>query len=372
MQISSNTYFTYDGHQSYLYGLRFAWIENSPETDMVSEKKYSQIKNNSQNYFRVAKTTHEDALEFDAEMASDRVLLDAEVRRIYSKFFDKNQYKTLCLPVNGEDIYFNCIMTNVEKVEGGHRDKYGVVGFKLKILCDAPWGWTNEKIITPKADDSQFTEDANGDYALVDGKYTTDVPASYSGSMYKYDMTAPGKFTIRNRTDSQDYIYPFMEITVPQGGDVEEGTRIPNQYSCLACPLITRCRGTAEGFPAYMTDAEAAQYALFAGTTSSANTASSQLPKKAMIINKSDDKLRGTCVFCKTSAEQTIKMEPRTGTITGHDGDSGTNTTKVNMTNKVFVRLVPGDNEFYVENVPVDENGKYKLTLKYKEARILV
>lgn len=327
LQISSNTYFTYDGHQSYLYGLRFAWIEDSPEKNLVSEKKYSQIKNNSQNYFRVAKATHDEALEFDAEIVADRVLIDAEVRRIYSKFFDKNQYKTLCLPVDGEDIYFNCIMTDIEKIEGGLVDKSGVVGFKLKILCDAPWGWVDKGTFQPEIDDE-------------------------------------GKFIIRNRTDGQDYIYPVVTIEVPAAEDASAGSRIESAYSCLACPLISQCRELSPNYPIYMEDDEIAQYAFD----------SNNVPKKVMIINTSDTELRGTCIFCKAGESQTITMDPKTGVINGTNGDSNERESKVAWTNKKFIRLLPGDNVFHTENLKLDgdDPDKRRITMSFKEARILV
>ena len=332
MQISSNTYFTYDGHQSYLYGLRFAWIEDSPEKIMVSEKKYTQVRNNSQNDFKVVKALHEDSLQFDAEIVSDRVLYDAEVRRIYSKFFDRNQYGELCLPINNEDIYFNCIFTEVEKIEGGYGDAFGVVGFKLKIICDAPWGWTDVKIVTP----------------IIQKESPSDTF---------------GKFYINNRSDSHDYIYPELEVTVPAGSDVTSATRIGNKYCCLGCPLVALCLEGNTSFPTYMTDAEIAAYSTVTGST---------VPKKAMIKNITDSPKRGTCFLCKSGYEQNIIMNPATGTIVGTTGDSPAIENKVVMTNKVFVRLVPGVNEFYVENIDCDESNILNLTLKYKEARILV
>ena len=329
MQISSNTYFTYDGHESYLYGLRFAWIENSPEKVMVSEKKYNQAKNNASNSFRVVKTTYEDALEFDAEMASDRVLLDPEVRRIYRKYFDKNQFKVLSIPLDTgygsvEPIYFNCVFTDVEKVEGGYGDRFGVVGFKVKMMCDAPWGWTDEKLITPT------------------------IPQSGDDK---------GVFYIRNRTDGQDYIYPEVNLSIPAGSSVTSNsiTRIGNKYACLGCPLVDICINGSPNYPNYMTDEEIAQIV----------TVSGGIPKKGMIINQTDDQLRGTCFLCKKDFTQTFHMDPKTGIIIGKTGSTATNENKVYMTNKSFIRLVPGDNKFYTENIS-------EITLKYREARILV
>ena len=338
MQISSNTYFTYDGHQSYLYGLRFAWIEDSPETVMVSEKKYSTIKNNSLNYFRISKSTHADPLEFDAEMVSDRVLYDAEVRRIYEKFFDSNEYKTISLPVNDEEIFFNCILTNVEKLEGGLGDKFGVVGFKLKIICDAPWGWTQEKICYPRLE-----------------KFN--------------DQTGEAHFIIRNWSEAHEYIYPEIEIELPAASENMYNTRIPNRYSCLGCSLLSRCRGESASFPAYMTDDDIAAYSI------SSDTTAAHIPDKVMLINTSDDQARGTCIFYHSSQPQTIRMSPMTGSITGTTGSDPQRVNKVEWTNKVFVRLVPGDNDFYTQNVPyeiVDGEKVSKLKMKFREARVLV
>ena len=317
MQISSDTYFTYDGHQSYLYGLRFAWIEDSPEKVMVSEKKYSHIKNNSQNYFRVANSEYDEPLEFDAMMSSDRVLYDIEVRRIYNKFFDKNQYKVLSLPVNGENIFFNCILTGVEKIEGGHKDKYGVVGFRLKIVCDAPWGWTEKKIVTPVIDSN-------------------------------------GRFIIRNRTDAQDFIYPEVIVAVPSGVSADESTRIGNDYSCLGCPVLSICKyGENGSFPSYMTQEEADAFAVANGNL-----------KRSMIINTSDDELRGTCLYCKPDEDQIIKMLPRTGIIEGVSGaglDSSKYWTQIDITRSANRTMTPhlpiGTHHVHIDKIVATQTG---------------
>lgn len=369
MQIASDSFFTYDGHQSYLYGLRFAWIEESPETNVVSEKSYSQIKDSTQNLFRVAKSGFEDALSFDTEIASDRVLFDQEVRRIYNKFFDKNEYRELMLPAkNGEHIYLNCIFTNVEKIEGGLGDRYGVVGFKAKILCDAPWGWT-EEYHTRFAE--QYTKGraySTGDVVYENGKgyvcnasitYSNSLDEQYNGSprwsvvldeLNNYAVFAPiettvdnngitrNKIRIFNRSDSQEYIYPEVLITIPAKNRmrVTEGkqTRIGNEYSCLGCPKYKEC------------------------------IHNNSIPPKAMIINTSDDKTRGTCILCEGDG-QSITMEPKIGTITGVKSGGTAVEPKLSYTNKKFIRLLPGENIFELENV-ID------IDFKFREARILV
>jgi hypothetical protein len=64
-----------------------------------------------------------------------------------------------------------------------------------------------------------------------------------------------------------------------------------------------------------------------------------------------------------------------TGGITGTKGSDPQRVNKVEWTNKVFVRLVPGDNDFYTQNVPyeiVDGEKVSKLKMKFREARVLV
>lgn len=339
LQISSNTYFTYDNYESYLHGLRFAWIEESPETNLVSEKSYARIKNASRNFFRVARTGYDEPLSFAAEIISDRVLSDAEVRRVYSKFFNKNQYCELVVSqTNGENIHFNAIMTDIEKEEGGYGNEYGVVGFRLTIVCDAPWGWTKEKIVVPE---------------------------------YELDNYGNGTFFIRNRSDSQDYLYPEVEIILDNALDTPAMTcsKIGNKHSCYGCVMFPKCiqnRNLPPSVPS-----EISEQTVFVNNT----------PVKGMIINKTDNILRGTCFLARNDYSQKIIMNPVTGIINGYNGTTVTDPNtgkeefeitgeimpKVSQTNKKFIRLVPGDNEFLVENIC---GGR--ITMRYREAKILV
>ena len=338
MYFNSNEYFTYDGHQSYLYGLRFAWIEESPETEMVSEKTYNHIKNAANNNFVVAKSEYEEPLEFKAEIISDRVLTNQEVRRIYNQFFDKNQFKELKLKTEyGENIYFNCIMTDIKKEEGGLGDRYGVIGFTVTIICDAPWGWTDEKKITFTASD-MTEKDVNS---------------------VKYK-----EITINNLSDSQDYIYPEVEIVVySKDAGRDTVTRIGSPYSCYGCAFYSKCRDSGD-LPDSL-DKDIADNTAYVDNTT--------LPKKAMIINTDDDENRGTCIIEKSNSQKII-MNPRTGSITGYDGniDNGEyrntdekQTSRVSYTNKKFIRLLPGQNTFWLENV-------FSITFRFREARVLV
>lgn len=40
----------------------------------------------------------------------------------------------------------------VEEIEGGVNGKYGAVGFKATLLCDAPWGWEDGEAVYEAAE----------------------------------------------------------------------------------------------------------------------------------------------------------------------------------------------------------------------------
>lgn len=277
---------------------------------MTSTKSHSFIKNRANNTFSISKSDYENPLAFDAEIVSDRVLTESEVREIYRDFFDKNYFKELKIETkSGDNIHFNCIITSPERTEGGIDDLYGVVGFKVKIICDAPWGWTDEIIVSPDLS-----------YEPLEGN-----------SDIKY-----AKFYIYNYSDSQDYIYPEISFTVLSANECSVATRpgvgessqgLAN--SCIACNHKEICHSSSEC-----------------------------VLKKAMIINFTDSESRGTCVVAG-DYETNISMNPSTGIIKSGDDNL------ISNTNKKFFRLLPGKNEIYVENIS-------KIEISYREARVLV
>lgn len=265
----SDKQFTYDGFPSYVYSLRFAWVERSPDTIMTSEKVHKFIKNRSDNSFCLSKSEYEDPLEFDAEIVSDRVLTETEVREIYRHFFDKNQFKELKIESDhGNNIYFNCIITAPERTEGGIDGAFGVVGFKVKIICDAPWGWTDEIVVSPVLTYESNEGNSNVKYA---------------------------KFYIYNYSDSQDYIYPTLSFSVLSNSECSKSTRIGSESSCVACNYKKQCQ---------------------AGEID-----------KAMIINNTDSQTRGTCVVAQDS-QADIKMVPAVGLIKSGEDNLISNTNK--------------------------------------------
>ena len=291
---------------------------------MSSDKTYSTIKNKANNTFSIAKTRHDSPLEFDVEIISTRVLAPFEVREVYKYLFNNNKYCKLQFDdTDDESMYLNCIFINPKRIEGGVGDGYGVVGFRAKVVCDAPWGWS---------------EDIENKYEF---KTSTDKSRSASYAMtvrYLDDEAKTAEFVIENNTDADEYIYPEVEFETVKESDISESNLLNHcsLSNCIACYYKTNC-------------------------------ARGDIPCRASIVNLSDSSARSTCVFWNEDTDgngvsMVLNMNGLNGTIRGVGAD---NVNRISNTNKTFVRLVPGENVFRVQNIK-------SITFKYKEARILV
>ena len=252
-------YFNYGLFSSRDYGLRFAWMDKSPDTALTSNLSYTYVKNKLSNRFHIAGTKYEEPLTFDVEIISDRVLRDHEVREVYRAMFNRNDYEELTFPSYDDDIIFNCIFTNVERIEGGIDGAYGVVGFSAVVTCDAPWGWSS------------------------------DITHTYS-PVY----TDSGAYiTVLNQSDTSDYVYPIVTFTIPAASECTRCTKQLTNASCLACSQRDTC-----------------------GKNGANNE--SLTPYKAMIINTSDKGVRGICILAQDK-EISVEMNPITGSIKADD-----------------------------------------------------
>ena len=305
------------------YGLIFAWIDQSPDTQITSEKTYSYAKNNSQHNVYVAKTNYEHPLEFDAEIISQRVLTEREVREVYRKFFNKNKFCKLQFINNSvSKEYLNCILTNPERIEGGTGSSFGVVGFKVRIACDAPWGWS-DNIEIKYTFKEQSNKNYNNDAICV---------------CYSNDENKEAEFSLFNGSDCHEYIYPEVVINTldEQSAEHNNSINIFDYHYCAACYHKNACK-------------------------------IGNMPHRAVIINTSDSENRNTCIFWSnetsgTGESMSIKMDARAGLIR-ENGASNIN--RISNSSKNFVRLVPGENKFKIKNIS-------EITFKFKEAKVLV
>ena len=317
----TDNYFIYDDFPSQIYGLRFVWIEKTPDVATTSDKSYTFIKNKATNSFFVSKSKHDSPLEFEAEILSDRVLYSEEVGAIYNKFFNRNKFcKLEFLGGLTSKTYINCIMTNPTRIEGGIGNGFGVIGFRVNVRCDAPWGWSDDIEISVgfKASDDEKT--------FSDGTFVTN---------YTDEKNMICEFAIFNNSDIEGYIYPevnFQTIDLESYGDAV----IENNYSrtnCAACICKELC-------------------------------SVGNKPLKASIVNLTDNPDRSFCLI--TDHEQyslaSVMSDGVTGIIRKNNSSSEN---LISKTNKKFIRLVPGENVFRAQ-------GIREITFKFKEAKILV
>lgn len=305
----SDNYFSYNGTDSGIYGLKFAWIDTEQDMNMSALKTYNYIKDNSTNSFKISHSKYESPHEFKIGLVAEKALTEFEVRKIYQEFFNHNCFKKLEFTrYNGEQIHINCVLANPERIEGSLGGKYGTVGFNITVICDAPWGWTRKICYTPKL-------------------------------IYKDIGNEMREATIEifNNSDINDYIYPDVEFKVKESTSCSRTASFSEKNNCKACSKISEC-----------------EYAI----------STNKSLAKAMIINESDTPKTGICVLANKSMPLSVYMKPKTGQINISAGEISYG---INQTNKKFFRLVPGKNTISVTNI-VD--GTLKIT--YREARVFV
>lgn len=192
MHLSGN-YFNYNHQPSAMWGLFFAQVDLSPDRRRTGgpayKTQYSQL---THRHF-VQQDTWEEPLTFEAEIVSDRVLSDEEVGEIYAWLFHEKSFRKLELLSDEYDgVYLNCVFHAAEEIEGGVGGKYGTVGFKATVLCDAPWGWADGEAIYEAAD--------------IGTQMTFQNPSVYKGYLYPDVIiqtgTQGGEIKLQNVTDN--------------------------------------------------------------------------------------------------------------------------------------------------------------------------
>ena len=149
----SGKYFNYNNQSSAIWGLFFAQVELTPDRRRMGGPAYSTQYNRLSHHHFLQQDTWEEPLSFDVESVSDRVLSDAEVGEVYAWLFHEKAFRKL-EPLSDEydGVYLNCVFHAVEEFEGGVNGKYGAVGFKATLLCDAPWGWEDGEAVYEAAE----------------------------------------------------------------------------------------------------------------------------------------------------------------------------------------------------------------------------
>jgi len=173
--------FVYNGKSSEPYELFFANVDTKSNMNLGGDIELTTIKAKRSGKNYIQDTDYNKPLEFDAEIVTKTLITDDKLHEINAWLLNQLEYKKLY--VNDPDykyknVYFNCIFTSVERIEGCMGDQgYGTYGFKVTIKCNAPWAWEDEKTIT----------------------YSTIPTNSY--------------LVFNNTSDCNDYMYPTLQFT---------------------------------------------------------------------------------------------------------------------------------------------------------------
>ena len=188
----SGKYFNYNNQSSAIWGLFFAQVELTPDRRRMGGPAYSTQYNRLSHHHFLQQDTWEEPLSFDVEIVSDRVLSDAEVGEVYAWLFHEKAFRKL-EPLSDEydGVYLNCVFHAVEEIEGGVNGKYGAVGFKATMLCDAPWGWEDGEAVYEAAE--------------IGTQMAFENPSVYKGYLYPEVIlqtgTQGGSVMLQNVTD---------------------------------------------------------------------------------------------------------------------------------------------------------------------------
>lgn len=185
-----NNFFIYnDVDSQYFNNLRFLRIETEPTKKMGGDATYKKIKAYGQHTDEIQEIHYETPISFDFEMVAEDVLSDEQVREIFQSYFDLSDYANLYIDdPEWADLHFECTMNEIEKIEKGLNNQFGVVGFKGVITCNSP-----------------FLYEGNGDSDLFTTTYKISDGTLAIGTAILFN----------NDSDSKDYEYPT--ITVKSG-----------------------------------------------------------------------------------------------------------------------------------------------------------
>jgi len=138
--------FTYGGKNSADYGLFFAYIDSDmTNVDVEKNASYEITSSKTRSSFHIVGRKHEDPLEREIEIISEKEITPSEEREIVRWLFDSPKYMRLTLnPFDYEQtfeyngVFYNCYFTEERKLEFSD----GVHGWSARIICDAPYGWS--------------------------------------------------------------------------------------------------------------------------------------------------------------------------------------------------------------------------------------
>lgn len=148
MPLAGN-YFTYNGISSRNYGLFFASVAAEPSHKYGEAAAYHTACFSANGRRDILGVRYETPLEFEAEIVSETPLDAETLREVGNWLFQSPNYAKLEIDsTDYEGIYFNCVLNQAEVYEYAAGGSYGACVLKALAICDAPWGWEEEKTKT--------------------------------------------------------------------------------------------------------------------------------------------------------------------------------------------------------------------------------
>lgn len=190
-----NNYFIYnDVDSEYFNNLKFLRIDTEPTKKMGGAATYKKIKSYGQHSDEIQGIRYETPISFDFEMVADSVLSDVQVREIYQSYFDLADYANLFIrDEEWADLHFECTMNEIEKIEKGLNNQFGVVGFKGVVTCNSPFVYEGND------EDNLFTTT----YKVSDGTLVINTATLFN-----------------NDSDCKDYAYPTITVKAGATGGI--------------------------------------------------------------------------------------------------------------------------------------------------------
>jgi hypothetical protein len=144
--------FEYDGISSSVFGLKVASLQSSSTKEeffgtpltIVEEVIVGRTKPS------FIGTTMTGKIEFNIELISEKELTITDLQAINLWLFKRTYKKLLIVDERYTDIYFNAIFIEPQKILVGNVP----YGLKVKIVCDAPYGYKDITLINPTSVDN--------------------------------------------------------------------------------------------------------------------------------------------------------------------------------------------------------------------------
>lgn len=134
-------YFIFDGKSSMDYNMKIYNVDDMPQDEMlVAEREYTKVKAPRGSKYRIIDCQESDVLTFSIKFLKEdfSIIDDFKLPEIVRWLFNQKDYKKLQIVSNDMiNLYYNCILTNVQKISVAGQ----TYGFSCTVECDSSCAW---------------------------------------------------------------------------------------------------------------------------------------------------------------------------------------------------------------------------------------